>query len=95
MSKLINFIGDSDFLLDVDAVTVVPENATDIAIVFTSDDDSNEQNETLTLILLPKPFTLQTFPRGEAVFFVNTMNLTIIDAQGNAQNYFASVCLLI
>ena len=83
MSKL-NFIGDSDFLLDVDAVTIMPESATDISIVYKSYDDLNDQNETLTLTLLPKPFTLQTFPRGEAVFFMNTMMLAVMDTKGIA-----------
>lgn len=83
MSKL-NFIGDSDFLLDIDEVTIMPESPADIAIVYKSYDDLNNQNETLTLTLLPKPFTLQTFPRGEAVFFMNTMMLTVMDTKGIA-----------
>ena len=77
-----NVLGDSDFHLDVDAIVVMPDDDTDIAITFESDDDSNEMDETLALALVPKPFTLQTFPRGEAVFFMNTITLTILDAQG-------------
>ena len=78
----VNNIGDSDFHLDADAVTVVPTGDAGVNIVFESDADSNEMDETLTLILVPKPFTLQTFPRGEAVFFMNAINLTILDHKG-------------
>ena len=78
----VNNIGDSDFHLNADAVTVMPTGDAGVNIVFESDADSNEMGETLTLILAPKPFTLQTFPRGEAVFFMNAINLTILDHKG-------------
>jgi hypothetical protein len=71
--------------LAVDALTVTPGSDTDVAIVFERDDDSTEQDETLTLTLVPKPFTLQTFPSGEGVFFINTIDLTILDDKGIAQ----------
>ena len=79
---LLIFTGDSDFRLDVDAITVMPNGDTSVSVLFKHDDESNELDETLTLTLVPKPFTLQTFPRGEAVFFMNTINLTILDAKG-------------
>ena len=66
----------------------MPNGDTSVSIVFKHDDESNELDETLTLTLVPKPFTLQTFPRGEAVFFINTINLTILDAKGNTLNFF-------
>ena len=75
-------IGDSDFHLDADAVIVMPTGDAGVDIVFESNDDSNEMDETLILTLVPKPFTLQTFPRGEAVFFMNAINLTILDHKG-------------
>ena len=81
-------IGDSDFRLDVKTVTVMPEGDTDVSIVFKHDEDYNELDETLTLTLVPKPFTLQTFPHGEAVFFINTINLTILNAKGIVHNLF-------
>ena len=85
------FIGDSDFHLDDDTVTVTPTGDAGVAIIFESDDDSNELGETLTLTLVPKPFTLQTFPRGEAVFFMNSINLTILDYKGIVHNYLQSM----
>ena len=88
---LLIFIGDSDFRLDIDAITVMPNGDTDVSIVFKHDDESNEQDEILTLTLVPKPFTLQTFPRGEAVFFINTINLTILDAKGITLIFLQSV----
>ena len=63
-------------------ITVMPKNHTNVAIVFKADADANELGESLTLTMVPKPFTLQTFPSGEAVFFRNTMNITILDAKG-------------
>ena len=84
-------IGDSDFYLDADAVTVVPTGDAGVNIVFESDADSNEEGETLILILVPKPFTLQTFPRGEAVFFMNSINLTILDHKGIVYNCLQSM----
>ena len=70
-------------------MTVTPTGDAGVAIVFKSDDDSNELDETLTLTLVPKPFTLQTFPRGEAVFFMNSINLTILDHKGICTQLFA------
>ena len=72
-------------------MTVTPTSDTGVAIVFKSDDDSNELDETLTLTLVPKPFTLQTFPRGEAVFFMNSINLTILDHKGIVHNCLQSM----
>ena len=72
--------------MDADAVTVMPTSDAGVDIVFEPDHDSTELDETLTLILVPKPFTLQTFPRGEAVFFMNAINLTILDHKGIVHN---------
>ena len=87
----VNNIGDSDFHLDADAVIVMPTGDAGVDIVFESNDDSNEMDETLILTLVPKPFTLQTFPRGEAVFFMNAINLTILDHQGIVHNCLQSM----
>ena len=94
ISNLKLIIGDSDFHLDADEVTVMPIGYAGVAIVFKSDDDSNELDEALILTLVPKPFTLQIFPRGEAVFFMNTINLTILDHKGIVHNCLQSMVIL-
>ena len=80
-------IGDADFHLDVDTITVTPKDHTNVAIVFNADAGTNELDESLTWTLVFKPFTLQTFPHGEAVFFRNTINVTILDAKGIVKYY--------
>ena len=51
-----------------------------VNITFLSDGIIREGNESLTLYLNPTPSTLHAFPTGEAVFFKNAVNLTIMDA---------------
>ena len=52
-----------------------------VSITLIADGIVNEPSETFLLKLEPKPFTLQTIPRGEAVFFRNVLNLTILDGK--------------
>lgn len=51
-----------------------------VEVTFLTDGITQEGNESLTLRLIPIPSTLQTLPTGEAVFFGNVINLTIMDA---------------
>ena len=51
-----------------------------VNITFLSDGIAREGNESLTLYLNPTPSTLHAIPTGEAVFFKNAVNLTIMDA---------------
>ena len=54
-----------------------------VEVTFLADGITQEGNdESLTLHLIPTPSTLQTIPIGEAVFFKNVINLTIVDADG-------------
>jgi hypothetical protein len=75
-------IDTSDFSLETSRVEVRPaaNDPTDIVIKFLIDHIAREDNESLTLQLLPTPSTLQTIPTGEAVFFKNIIELTIVDA---------------
>lgn len=52
-----------------------------VAITFLIDGVVQEASETLSLELVPTPSTLRTLPSGEAVFFVSTINLTILDIE--------------
>ena len=51
-----------------------------VNVTFTTDDISQEYNETVTLVLVPLPTT--NLPKGEAVFFLNTTDMIIIDSDG-------------
>ena len=52
----------------------------DVNITFLTDGISQEGNESLTLLLNPTPSGLYAIPTGEAVFFKNAINPTIMDA---------------
>jgi hypothetical protein len=51
-----------------------------VNVSFLVDDIAQEYNETVTLVLVPLPTT--NLPKGEGVFFLNTTDMTIIDADG-------------
>ena len=51
-----------------------------VNITFLTDGIPNEGNESLTLYLVPTPSSVHIMPNGEAVFFRNTLNLTIMDS---------------
>ena len=51
-----------------------------VNVTFTTDDIAQEYNETVTLVLVPLPTT--NLPKGEAVFFLNTTDMIIIDTDG-------------
>ena len=75
--------GFSDFSLETNRIQVPPVgDPTVVEIIFLADSVTEEGTEGLTLDLLPTPSTLQTIPIGEAVFFKNAINLTIVDAGG-------------
>ena len=58
------------------------ELAESVSFTFLVDGVPREGNETLSLNLVPLASTLQTMPNGEAVYFLNSMELTIMDADG-------------
>ena len=72
----------SDFSLETTRVEVrsMANDPAVVAIKFLTDHVTREANESLTLQLLPTPSTLQIIPAGEAVFFKNAIDLTIMDA---------------
>ena len=81
---IIIVIDASDFSLETSRVQIKPtDDPRVVAITFLTDHVTQEANESLTLQLLPTPSTLQTIPTGEAVFFKNAIELTIVDADGN------------
>ena len=51
-----------------------------VNISFRIDGVAQEDNETVTLVLVPLPTT--NLPTGEAVFFLNTTDMIIIDTDG-------------
>ena len=51
-----------------------------VNVSFLIDGVAQERNETVTLVLVPLPTT--TLPTGEAVFFLNTTDMIIIDTDG-------------
>ena len=59
----------------------MPDIDTSVAITFVNDEIPDEDDESFMLRLEPKPFTLQTIPRGEGVFFKNVLHLTILDSE--------------
>ena len=61
-------------------------------IEFLTDGLPNEGNESFHLWLVPTPSTIVTMPSGEGVFFVNTLELAIIDADGMPLTYCSSLC---
>ena len=79
----------SDFSLETSRVKVRPVDGPSVmAITFLPDGVPQEANESLTLQLLPTPSTLRTMPAGEAVFFKNAVDLTIVDADGITGMHF-------
>ena len=52
----------------------------DVKIIFRSDGIAQEYNDTVTLELVPLSKTM--LPVGEAVFFLNTTDMIIIDTDG-------------
>ena len=66
-----------------------------VEVTFLADGVTQEGNESLTLHLIPTPSTLQTIPTGEAVFFKNAINLTIVDADSKCEHFrpYAYICM--
>ena len=80
---MLAFLADhTDFFTDVSAIEVMKGGNTSVTVTFIADGIPDEPDESFTLNLEPKPFTLQTIPRGEAVFFRSTITLTIMDSKG-------------
>ena len=80
---MLAFLADrTDFFTDVSAIEVMKGGNTSVTVAFIADGIPDEPDESFTLKLEPKPFTLQTIPRGEAVFFRSTITLTIMDSKG-------------
>ena len=69
-----------------------------VEFIFYIDGIAREGNETLTLHLIPPPSTIQTMPTGEAVFFENNLELTIMDADckcSDENNSTSLICFCI
>ena len=78
-------IDTSDFSLETSRVHIRPMGDPKVVtITFLMDSITQEADESLTLQLLPTPSILQTMPIGEAVFFRNILDLTIMDADGES-----------
>jgi hypothetical protein len=74
---------NSDFSLETNRIEVRPRGDSSVVeVTFLTDGGTQEGNESLTLHLNPTPSTLLIIPAGEAVFFRNAINLTIVDANG-------------
>ena len=78
-------IDTSDISLETSRVHIRPMGDPNVVVItFLKDSITQEADESLTLQLLPTPSTLQTIPTGEAVFFKNILDLTIVDADGES-----------
>ena len=72
--------GDSpDLIILTSEVRFNPQPST-VNISFLIDGIAQEDNETFTLVLVPLPTTI--LPTGEAVFFLDTIDMIIIDTDG-------------
>ena len=79
----------SDISLETTKIQVWPMgDQTFVVFTFLADELSEEVNESLTLLLVPTPATLQTMPIGEGVFFKQEISLTIMDADRKFKQYF-------
>lgn len=56
-----------------------------VAVHFYADNVSQEGNETFTMVLMPSHSTI--LPSGESTFFINTIDMTIIDNDGEHNDY--------
>jgi hypothetical protein len=75
------FIIGSDIYLDTRNQVQLDSNQIEFVVfTFLADEVAEEENEYLTLQLIPTPATLQMMPAGEGVFFKQEINLTIMDA---------------
>ena len=78
-----SMIGDSpDLTIVTSEVRFLFDNSqpSTVDVSFLTDDIAQEYNETVTLMLVPLPTT--NLPTGEAVFFLKTIDMTVIDTDG-------------
>ena len=72
--------GNSDFSLQSDRITLRNTDDPEVAVIeFLTDGLANEGNESFNLWLGPLPSTVQTMPAGKGVFFMDILELTIVD----------------
>ena len=73
--------GASDFSVESDTVLIEgsggPQN---LFVTFFEDGVAQEPNETFTINLEPTFSSLESVPSGEAVFFVRSVKMTIVDS---------------
>ena len=69
-------------MIDTGEIRISYENSDPevVAVHFYVDNVSQEGNETFTMELIPSHSTI--LPNGESVFFLNTIDMTIIDSDG-------------
>ena len=66
-----------DYTLVSNTVNVLTQRVSDVEVTFLSDNVALEPDETFELELVPSAATI--LPDGEGVFFVNQIQMTIID----------------
>ena len=84
-------IGATDISLRTTRIQLQPEGDQKFVIfTFITDEVLEEANESLTLLLVPTPATLQTMPIGEGVFFKQKIPLIIMDADRKSKQQYES-----
>ena len=75
------FSGNLDFLIEND--TLIMEGSggpQELVVTFSEDGIAQELNETFTINLEPLFSDLEKLPSGEAVFFMRSIKMTIVDS---------------
>ena len=72
-----------DYTVNTNFVRVIgsaPDRVENVMYILRTDSIAQENNETFSIELTPRPGSLQ--PTGDGVFFRNTLEVTIIDSDG-------------
>ena len=86
-----NISGSSDVSLKQDSVVLRSTDPAESVLFTFIVDGISEGNESFSLNLVPLASTLQTMPNGEAVYFLSSLELTIMDADGKSSLSFVTL----
>ena len=78
---ILMFSGSLDFLVENDTLIMEgPGGPQELIVAFFEDGIAQELNETFTINLEPIFSDLEKLPSGEAVFFMRSIKMTIVDS---------------
>lgn len=90
------FSDSLDFLVENDTVIVEGSGCPqDLFVTLFEDRVAQELNETFTINLEPTFSDLESLPRGEAVFFVRSITITIVDNDCELIFLFLAVSIIV